>query len=233
MPWNLLILPLVGGYYILSRSNHFKYTQQRLDRQRLVFDSIAMGVLLLAICFLFKIVSYSVFPNFTRLIRSVIPLDAPFSGLMVSTFPLAVLFSEVGNWILFKDRTKKIRLAINKVGDELELICSSSLNENKLVKITLDSGKVYVAWVKELPIPSVSRYLRVIPVFSGYRDPFNELVFTTHYLNVYAEYVKEGQIQDINELDVDLVIPMDKISSLSYFDLDMYERFNKEGVSPS
>ena len=46
MPWNLLLLNLVAGYYLLTRSHYFKFEQQRLDRQRLIFESILLGVAL-------------------------------------------------------------------------------------------------------------------------------------------------------------------------------------------
>lgn len=113
------------------------------------------------------------------------------------------------------------------VGNELELLLRSSFNDAKLLDFTLDTDKVYIAWVKELPIPTVSNYIRVIPVFSGFRDEQKKLIFTTHYLDVYSEYVQEGKIQSVYELDVDLIITLDNLVSVSYFDIEMYERFNK------
>lgn len=49
MPWNLLVLPLAAAYYILTRCDLLKYKQQRLDRQRLIFESVLLGSFLLAI----------------------------------------------------------------------------------------------------------------------------------------------------------------------------------------
>ncbi|GEO21870.1 hypothetical protein CQA01_24040 [Cyclobacterium qasimii] len=79
---------------------------------------------------------------------------------------------------------------------------------------------------------TVSNYIRVIPVFSGYRDEQKKLSFTTHYLDVYSEYVKEGRIQSVYELDVDLIITLDNLVSVSYFEIEMYERFNKPSADP-
>ena len=39
MPFNLLLLPLVGGYYLLVTSRFTKYIHQRIDRQRPIFNS--------------------------------------------------------------------------------------------------------------------------------------------------------------------------------------------------
>lgn len=53
-----------------------------------------------------------------------------------------------------------------------------------------------------------------------------KLVFTTQYLDVYSEYVQEGSVQSVYELDVDLIITLDNLVTASYFDIEMYERFN-------
>tara|TARA_R110002072_G_C7728752_1_gene515562 strand:+ start:140 stop:730 length:591 start_codon:yes stop_codon:yes gene_type:complete len=189
MPWNLLILPLVGGYYIISRYNHFKFKQQRLDRQRLIFDSVIMGVILIAATFIVRLLVELILPNAVGWVYQFFPIQAPFIGTTFTSLLLAFLFVEIGNRTFCKDRKEQIEEAIKKVGNELELILSSSFRHSKLLEFTLDTDKFYIGWVKELPIPTVSNYIRIIPVFSGYRDAEKRFVFTTHYLNVYAEYV--------------------------------------------
>ena len=52
------------------------------------------------------------------------------------------------------------------------------------------------------------------------------LNFTTHYLSVYSEYINEGKIRSIDELDIDLIISLNKVTTVSFFDIEMYERFN-------
>lgn len=104
----------------------------------------------------------------------------------------------------------------------------SSVLDQNLLQFTVDTNKFYIAWVKELPIPPVANYIRVIPVFSGYRDDKKNLVFTTHYLSIYHEYLHEKKIDKIDELDVDLIITRDNLVTVSYFDIEMYDRFNKK-----
>jgi hypothetical protein len=38
--------------------------------------------------------------------------------------------------------------------------------------------------------------------------------------------VREGKIKEIYDLDVDLIITLDNLVTVSYFDIEMYERFN-------
>jgi len=44
MPYNILILPLCGGYFVLLNFVMFKYKYQRLSSQRLLFTSIIAAV---------------------------------------------------------------------------------------------------------------------------------------------------------------------------------------------
>jgi len=92
----------------------------------------------------------------------------------------------------------------------------------------MDSGKVYIGWVKELPKPFTTSYIRITPALSGYRNENKELVFTTQYLSVYASYIADGSVTDQNELKTDLVLKVDKIHSASFFDMEMYKRFNPD-----
>ena len=113
------------------------------------------------------------------------------------------------------------------MGNEFELMLASSFTEGLLLQFTLDNNKFYIAWVKELPIPSISSYVRIIPAISGFRNNEKELVFTSQYLSVYAEYINEGKITAIEQLKIDMVLDLKNVVSVSYFDKEMYNRFNR------
>ena len=44
--FDLLLLPLIGGYIFLITSYFAKFYHQRLDRQRLIFNSVIASVLI-------------------------------------------------------------------------------------------------------------------------------------------------------------------------------------------
>lgn len=225
MPWNLLILPLVAGYYLLTRFYPFKYKQQRLDRQRLIFESILLAVCVSVITYFIRLFIEFITPNdVCNLVYSKFPIKTQYIGTSLATLLLTVIFTESVNFFL--DKEKFIKKAIKSVGNEFELLLKSSFEHRRMLQITLKNDKVYVAWVKELPIPSISNYIRVIPVMSGYRTDEKEVEYTTHYLTVYAEYVKDGETLNISDLNVDLVINNSEIVTLSYFDSKMYKKFN-------
>ena len=225
MPWNLLILNLVAGYYLLTRSYYFKFEQQRLDRQRLIFESVLLGVGLTITSYLLRVIFEYVSPEIFNVVYNELPIKTPFVGTSFCTIILSIVLAKGGNIIL--DKEKYIKKAIKDVGNEFELLMKSSFTNENLLQFTLDNDKFYIAWVKELPTPSISNYVRVIPALSGYRNAEKDLIFTSHYLSVYSEYIKEGIVTNIKELNTDLVIDLGNIVTVSNFDLEMYHRFNR------
>ncbi|WP_316762099.1 hypothetical protein [Pedobacter aquatilis] len=154
------------------------------------------------------------------------PVKAPYFGTTSFSLIAAVIGTEIAN--KFINRTKAIKKSLEKVGNEFELLLSSSFFEAHLLQFTMDSGKVYIGWVKELPKPFTTNYVRITPALSGYRNEKKELVFTTQYLSVYASYIQDGSVDNQNQLKTDLVLKVDKINSTSFFDMDMYKRFNPD-----
>lgn len=225
MPWNLLILPLIGGYFIISQSNRFRFTQQRLDRQRLIFDSSMAGLILLITSFLLREIVDGIFPGLISSIYECFPVKTPYLGTTICAFLFSLIFTYIGNQTIFRDNKYHVQAAIRRVGNELELLLLSSLQHTYLLEFTLENDKVYIGWVKELPIPSISTYIRIIPAFSGYRDEEKHLNFTTDYYQVYNEYIEQGVVKEIGEMNIDLIIPLEQLVTVSYFDNEMYEKF--------
>jgi len=155
------------------------------------------------------------------------PLKTEYFGTCVIAFVISVLFTEISNQFVNKD--KYISNAISKIGNEFERLCRLCHREGQMMQISLKNDKCYVGWIKSLPIPSSSSYITMLPVCSGYRDKETKrLHFTTQYLEVYATYVRDGDVLDIRDLNT-LVIKIDEIVSASRFDPDMYERFHTLG----
>jgi hypothetical protein len=226
MVFNLLLFPLVAGYYILVRFKFLKFLHQRLDRQKLLFNSVLLGVGILIITFVLRYTAEAIAPDFIALLYSLFPLKVPFVGTAFFCLPIAMIFAEVANFFLTENNA--IKRAIKRRGNEMELIFASSFEDEVLLQLTLDNGKFYIGWVKELPVPQVSNYTRIIPAFSGYRnEETKRLIFTTQYLSVYSEYLLEGKIKNISDLRSDLVIDISHVVSVGFFDLEMYNRFNR------
>lgn len=226
MPWNLLIFPLAAGYYLLTRSYLVKFRQQRLDRYKLIFESVLYGTVISGAAYILRLTFNYFFPETFTIISESFPLKVPYTITALSTLVLSILFVEISNRFFLNEKDY-IEKAIDDVGNEFELLMKASVEDKGLLLFTLSSQKCYVGWVKELPIPSVSNYVRIIPAVSGYRTDEMKLVFTSQYLEVYAQYIKEGKITKIDDLNTDLVIDLSNVISVSYFDFEVYQKFNK------
>ncbi len=222
MPFNLLLFPIVGGYYFLVRSNLFRFLHQRIDRQKLLFNSIIAGVFLLIAAFFVSASAIYLFPQLND-VKDYFPVKDNYSGTTVLSFFLGIFLAEIGN--KFIDRKRCIRRAIKDIGNEFELLLDSCADQEELIQITLKNDKFYIGWVKTLPLPQHSSYIGIAPAFSGYRDKeTKQLNFTSQYLEVYSTYIRNGEATDIRTL-TNLVIKMDEVLSANKFDIDMYERF--------
>lgn len=224
---NLLVLPLAAGYYILTKSYKFRYRTQRLDRNSLFFETVICAVFILIGAFFIKLFLYDQFitNSFKESFRALNPLKTtPLSGLVGLSFLLVVLITYLSNFLL--DREQEIHAAIIAIGNEFELLASKAIKEEKLILLSLKNDKFYIGWVKELPIPSQSNYLRIIPVFSGYRDKEKRLQFTSQYIEAYSLLIEDGQGSSFNDFNSDVVMPISEIITISFYDQEIYDILN-------
>jgi len=178
---------------------------------------------MLFISWIFTATLTKLFPHAVNTLRDFYPLQALYFGTAICSFLLSVVFTEVGNLIVNKDRA--ISGAIEKIGNEFERLCESCYRNAELVQFTLKNDKCYVGWMQSLPIPLHANYIKIFPVYSGYRkSETKELIFTTQYLDIYATYVQNGEVTNIEGLTT-LVIKIDEVVSANRFDAEMYDRF--------
>lgn len=227
MPFNLLLFPLVGGYYIIANSELFKYKTQRLHNERLIFNSVIAGCILLSVCFILKWLSYLCVNDLIRQIWNLLPIKQDYFGVTIFSFLIGIAATEFIN--LFIKEVSQIKKAIDKIGNDLEKLLLYSADNRELIQVTLKNDKVYVGICGRIPVPDKTTYIDLIPFFSGYRDPTTKnITFTTDYLDVYSEFVKEGKIMAIQDLGVNTIIRTDEILSAGRFDPEVYEKFSSK-----
>src|SRR6267142_4470624 len=179
MPFNLLLVPLLGGFVLSSLSNRFKFKSVRLDGYRLLLHSSLAGLFLLMAAELIVVIFR--FP--LGWLDSGFHQAVPYKGAGVTTLAFFLSFP----FCLIANRFFKIDSEIDRVidakGDPLELILRESLKEAKPVLITVKNGKVYVGLVTSNSSPAVSvEFMKIFPVRSGYRNSETKTVeFTTDH----------------------------------------------------
>ncbi len=224
---DLLLLPLLGGYWFLNTFNYTKYYHQRIERQRLIFNSLIIGFFLSLIGLTIDYILLSKFLAFRKYLGELNPIN--YEGLnqalliFAVSYPLAKLLNIIPNKYL-------LSRIIERWGDDFEKLFWNSLkskhDEDKLLMVTTDTNKVYVGYVNKISRPIGNAHITIIPYFSGYRDKEDQQFFiTTDYLSVLEEFIKKDE-EGLIDKRMGVVIPRNEIIMVSKFDIRVFNAFN-------
>lgn len=151
---------------------------------------------------------------------------SPFVGLFVwaASIPLTLTQKHPLLWMV----NRRINKILRK--NEFERLVMHSIKAESLLLVTLDSRKSYVglpADTFDLGHPDTAKkYLRILPLLSGYRNSSDmDFVITRDYLEVLSDDSPENEEKWRN---LEIVIPVDKITTLQEFDLDLYDLFQQK-----
>ena len=239
MPYNLFIIPIITGYFILTNSSLLKYNSQRLSRNRILFESIFIGITLIGLGFILRGIVQSITTGFIENLvgfLQFIPFDKPnYFWTFCFSCSIGILFFIILEIIILKFYSKDdaIIWAVNKHGDELESLVKNSVLNGQTIQLTLKNNKVYIGFCEETPIPQKTNYISISPILSGYRDnETKKLTITTDYFRVVDEFIndieqKEGKDLEKITLNTDIVIKQDEIVTASIYEQDIFDKFNK------
>lgn len=172
--FDLLLLPLLGGYVFLITFNLTKFYHQRIERQRLIFNSsiLAFFISIIGLSIDALILQSAYLINFREYLGNLILIE--YEGLNQSilifcvSYPLAKLLN-----LIISDRWM-LNFVVYKWGDDYEKLFWSSIqnkkDEDKLIMISTRTNKVYVGIVNWISEPIGNSYISIIPHISGYRD---------------------------------------------------------------
>ncbi len=116
-------------------------------------------------------------------------------------------------------------------GDLIELLISESIEEQKVVEISLRSGKSYIGFALESGITRQGESdIALIPIASGYRNKdTQELEITNDYARVILESLDDpSPSPSLVYKDFQIVIPMSEIVSARIFHFEVYQQFQQE-----
>ncbi len=95
-----------------------------------------------------------------------------------------------------------------------------------MVSVSLKGGKVYMGFVIGNFDSYDRKYIRLWPIFSGYRNKDTQaLAVTTNHANVYAETVSSTGGSSIVDW-FQVIVPVGELQSASFFDASTYDLFN-------
>lgn len=225
MPTNLLLLPLLGGYWFIHHFNFTRFRSQRLDGYRLLLESSLVGV---ALAILARVATL-LLAAIPGLERAWMRFSPPFSysGTALASLLLGGAFAFVAN--LFLERTGLLTRraaqykAIRLYGNELLRLFHTAQNQERAVTLTLDNRKVYIGLIAAAPnLEPHEGFIGITPFYSGYRDKDTlEVRLTVDYIPVY-----ERGALDASESEI--TIPISSIRSAGFFNESAWVAFSVE-----
>ncbi len=232
MPFNLLLLPLLSGYFFTHRTYCTRFRAYGYSSYRLVFNSALFGLG-------FGIASHIATRLGLTLIRYASPkipalefavgawkAFAPweFSSSALGSLAISYLASRWANarW----DESASSEEAIYRYGDSLMKILYRAQKAGKTVMLTLSDRKVYVGYVVlDLNLQPELPYVSILPTASGHGDKDDHgLHLTVSYGDIYREIV-EGLRDDAVIDDFEVLVPTSMIISARVFSLKVYREY--------
>lgn len=220
MPSNLLLLPLLAGFWFVARTHYFKFRTQSLDGYWLLLESSFVGVILGGLARV-ATVALSLTPVGGVMYRMWYALSpVPYSGTAVASLAGGVLASLLFNLACGAEKARN--RAIERHGTDLDKLLNAALADERKVSLTLNSRKWYVGYVSRAPSLSPREaYVSISPVLSGFRSP------ETLEVEVTTDYVPALE-SEVGSRNFAVIIPLATIVSAAFFDDEIFIRFTGE-----
>jgi len=219
MPWNLLLLPFLGGFFFCRWCHYFRYAFQRLDGYRLLIYSSIAGFLLLGAgraldyCIVTSVPGGVTLEAFWQ---QLVPF--PFAGTAVAAFALGWVLPLPVNAAF--GRRAALEEAMKRSQDDLVVMLHEAAENNRPLYVSLDNRKVYVGFVLNSPnLEQAKSSVSLLPLRSGYRDAGSlTTTFTVFHEDLYLSEQASAEAFRIG-------IPIARIASVQFYDPEIYDRF--------
>ena len=208
MPWNILVLPLLGGFLFVEYFLPTRIAVRRHHPQRLILHSAHVGVWLLLCSTLLLHLSSHLFSDEYELARQTMQsiTTIPHLGKSIGALLIGLLLPRISNWFYGKycslrdgrhstsirdtiayARYQASRHVVIRRSDPLEMFLFKAVGK-RFSMFTLASGKVYVGILLDEPNSSDPlNSIRILPWESGFRNDRHEYRATTEYRSLYGD----------------------------------------------
>lgn len=246
MPYNVLLLPLLGGFVFVSFLDRTRWHAYRADKERLLLYAALAGVVFLGAAFVLRSI-----PPFIPCSSLLCPptwwdahIGFPHSGVATCAFILGALgwwpVNRIADLIYKADggsRRHEFARVVRDHGGPLEQMLLRAMNEDKAIMITLKSGKVYIGGLAASFTPEKDKTISLLPTKSGYREAeFQRLVLTTHYDEAYQRIAMD--FRDNEDVATEMIgafgviIPIAEILSCTLYLPEIHAKYFPHHKTP-
>ena len=217
MNLGLLLIPALGGYWLLSRALLTRYWVARQMGYKLFFSAAIAGVALLLLARLAAVsLSRDLFAPLASWWRDFAPFD--YAGTVALSAVLAAALPEVVN--VFANKSKCAMRAAKASGDLIECLMQEAVDSKgrMLVEISTIGSKCYIGFALESGVAAGNESdIAITPIASGYRDG------ETRELRITRNYLPALRKSKLEVAEFRVVIPLAQIASARRFDPDAYK----------
>ncbi len=232
MPWNLVILPLLGGYLFVHVCTVFRYRSQRFESERLLLHSASCGVVL---AFLARLLTFFVYRVpigrvLSADLNAIAPSnDLPYLGTALAALALGWAGAHSVNAVVSKIGDKAFKLwTVERYDNGLIRLLHEAMYGPYPLSVTLTSRKVYIGYIFEAPMASPhDQYLTMMLLLSGYREEKTLALCQT------VNYAQRTNTEAEPPVFFLVTFSVDQILTANRFDLAVYEQeFQTKMVTP-
>ncbi|MCY4507337.1 MAG: hypothetical protein OXG35_10295 [Acidobacteria bacterium] len=210
-------MPALGGDWFLTPAHFTRFGAHRQSGYHLVFRSGAAGGVLVVLAHTVVLCLDRVVPAVAELWGTLVPFD--YSGTFLLSALLGIALPPICNRLY--DAEKAASRAAEEAGDLVELLMAESIRLQKLIEVSLKSGKVYIGYALDVEPPVRGECdVAIIPLWSGYRNKDTcELTITTNYAPLIQRRLNAPSTLG----DYRVVIPKSELASARFFDMSLYK----------
>jgi hypothetical protein len=227
------LLPVLGGFFLLYFCHYTKFHVRRLRGYALFFLSACVGFGLVSGSYLVCEFVQAYVPAVFQVWEQFAPKNDGHAGTFIGSFLLSIVLLGLNFTTSEDEQSRKV---VEDEGNDLEYLLNDALERAKLVLVVLRDRQVYVGFVTSNVDPnSKKEYARILKVASGYRTQETRHVrITTSYTNVLRKISEDGDgPKHVRLDDLNVVIPADHISAVSYFNTGIEHLFDEKVPSVS
>lgn len=222
----VLLLPIIGGYFLLTRCHYTRYDALRRSGYHIFFQSAVVGFFFLIIPA--HLIMIFLDPYLER-------LNEPWTSVVPQGYRTAVLSALLGLassfvFNLFLDNKKQVLRNIKKHGRLLEILIAESFTRRKIVEISLKSGKSYIGYpVMNAKITPGESDVELVPIASGHRNKdTQELKITNYYAPAFQKHFdNQSDWLELAEA-LRVVMPISEIVTARIFIPEIYDSFQRQ-----
>jgi hypothetical protein len=241
----VFLLSLLGGYLFSSLWRFTGFSTRRIEGHHLYFRAALYGALLFLVALLLRIFALPHIPGYSFLdgelldyvkpaLKEEAGLPAPEHARRAEWLLTAVYSLLIGPFLgaLLNVFTSR-RWAQERSLGALNRLLLRGQQQDMPVQLTLTSGKVYIGMPTAITDPDREPdFVKIVPMYSGYRDPQGAMVLTTDYEALYEalEGGKANQLQLPEDFlsTFELAIRAETIISAILFAPKVYATFNPD-----